>query len=83
VIAGAANNQLANESLHGKMLRDKNILFAPDFLINAGGVINCYREVQHLTETEANGLIENIYTKTLEIFKKSNEEQIPTSGSGN
>lgn len=78
VIAGAANNQLANESLHGKMLRDKNILFAPDFLINAGGVINCYREVQHLTETEANGLIENIYTKTLEIFKKSNEEQIPT-----
>lgn len=78
VIAGAANNQLANESLHGKMLRDKNILFAPDFLINAGGVINCYREVQHLTEQEANGLIENIYTKTLEIFKKSNEEQIPT-----
>lgn len=78
VIAGAANNQLANEVIHGKMLLDKNILFAPDFLINAGGVINCYREVQHLSELEANMLIENIYTKTLEIFKKSSAEKIPT-----
>lgn len=78
VIAGAANNQLADENLHGQMLLDKGIVFAPDFLINAGGVINCYREVQSLSEAEANILIENIYTRTLDIFKKSKAENIPT-----
>jgi leucine dehydrogenase len=44
VIAGAANNQLADEQLHGQMLTERGIIYAPDFLINAGGVINCYRE---------------------------------------
>lgn len=78
VIAGAANNQLADENLHGRMLMDKGIVYAPDFLINAGGVINCYREVHNLSETETNGLIENIYGRTLDIFKKGKAEQIPT-----
>ena len=78
IIAGAANNQLADENLHGRMLLDKGIIYAPDFLINAGGVINCYREVHSLIETESNVLIENIYGRTLEIFKKSKEENIPT-----
>lgn len=78
VIAGAANNQLADENLHGHMLMDKGILYAPDFLINAGGVINCYREVHSLSENETNTLIEGIYQRTLDIFKKSKEEKIPT-----
>ncbi len=78
VIAGAANNQLADENIHGHMLMDKGILFAPDFLINAGGVINCYREVHNLSEEETKAHIENIYQRTLDIFKKSKEEKIPT-----
>jgi leucine dehydrogenase len=78
VIAGAANNQLADENLHGQMLLDKGIIYAPDFLINAGGVINCYREVHSLSAEETNGYIENIYQHTLNIFKKSKEEKIPT-----
>ena len=41
VIAGAANNQLADEIIHGKAVMEKGILYAPDFLINAGGIINC------------------------------------------
>jgi leucine dehydrogenase len=45
VIAGAANNQLANEIKHGQMLKDRGILYAPDFLINAGGIINVYAEI--------------------------------------
>jgi leucine dehydrogenase len=77
VIAGAANNQLADENLHGQMLVDKGIWYAPDFLINAGGVINCYREVHSLSESETSGLIENIYAHTLGIFKKSVDEKIP------
>lgn len=77
IIAGAANNQLSDENLHGQMLLDKGIIYAPDFLINAGGVINCYREVHNLSEAEANTIIENIYTRTLQIFSKSKAEKIP------
>ena len=78
IIAGAANNQLADEKLHGQMLKDRGILYAPDFLINAAGVINCYREVHSLSEAETVALIENIYPRTLEIFKKAKTENIPT-----
>src|SRR5690606_3240216 len=44
LIAGAANNQLKDEERHGYMLRDKGITYAPDFLINAGGLINVFNE---------------------------------------
>ncbi|HLP51132.1 MAG TPA: Glu/Leu/Phe/Val dehydrogenase [Chitinophagales bacterium] len=77
VIAGAANNQLADENLHGRMLMDRGIVYAPDFLINAGGVINCYREVHNLSETETNAITEKIYDHTLDIFAKSKAENIP------
>lgn len=76
IIAGAANNQLADESIHGHQLMDKGILYAPDFLINAGGVINIYRELEHLTVEDTNKLVENIYPRTLEIFKKSKTENL-------
>ncbi|MBL0310589.1 MAG: Glu/Leu/Phe/Val dehydrogenase [Bacteroidetes bacterium] len=78
IIAGAANNQLADENLHGRMLVDKGILFAPDFLINAGGVINCYREVHTLSQKETDAIVENIYPRTLDIFAKAKAEKIPT-----
>src|SRR5690606_22975090 len=39
IVAGAANNQLADENIHGKILQERGILYAPDFLINAGGII--------------------------------------------
>lgn len=78
VIAGAANNQLADEHLHGQMLLDKGIIYAPDFLINAGGVINCYREVVNLTEQETQVYIDEIYNKTLQIFARAKEEKVPT-----
>ncbi len=45
IIAGGANNQLLDEKIHGQKLKDKNILYAPDYLINAGGVINVFFEV--------------------------------------
>ncbi len=78
VVAGAANNQLLDENLHGHMLKDRNILYAPDFLINAAGVINCYREVHSLDEETTLHLIEKIYQRTLDIFKKGKDENIPT-----
>ncbi|REH01932.1 Glu/Leu/Phe/Val family dehydrogenase [Flavobacterium aquicola] len=68
VIAGAANNQLANENTHGLILQERGILYAPDFLINAGGIINVYAEIEHYDKAEAMRRTENIYNTTLEIF---------------
>ncbi|MFD0864140.1 Glu/Leu/Phe/Val dehydrogenase [Sungkyunkwania multivorans] len=68
VIAGAANNQLANEVRHGAMLKDKGIAYAPDFLINAGGIINVYAELEGYGKKEIIQKTENIYNTTLEIF---------------
>lgn len=74
IIAGAANNQLAHEVMHGHQLKDKGIVYAPDFLINGGGVINCYREVQGLSEKETFGLVEKIYDKTVEVLERAKRE---------
>lgn len=68
VIAGAANNQLANENIHGALLQERGILYAPDFLINAGGIINVYAEIAHYDKAEIMRRTENIYNTTLEIF---------------
>lgn len=78
VIAGAANNQLANESVHGKILRERGIAYAPDFLINAGGIINVYGEIVKYAEGEAIRRTENIYNTTLEIFALADSTGITT-----
>lgn len=78
VIAGAANNQLAQEEVHGKILLDKGIVYAPDFLVNAGGIINCYAEVAGFDPKWSMDETEKIYTTTQEILKKSREENIPS-----
>ncbi|RSK40473.1 Glu/Leu/Phe/Val family dehydrogenase [Mangrovimonas spongiae] len=68
VIAGAANNQLANEVKHGQLLQEKGIVYAPDFLINAGGIINVYAELEGYNKAEIMRKTENIYNTTLEIL---------------
>lgn len=79
VVAGSANNQLADEHVHGQMLLEKGILYAPDFLINAGGLINVYSELKGYDRKKAMEQAEKIYSTTLEIFKKAREEKIPTA----
>lgn len=78
VIAGAANNQLANEEIHGQILKDKGILYAPDFLINAGGIINVYGEIAGYDIAEAMKRTENIYNTTLEIFDFADSKGLTT-----
>lgn len=78
VIAGAANNQLAVEGIHGKLLKDKGIAYAPDFLINAGGIINVYGEIVGYGKEEAFRRTENIFNTTLDIFKYADEKNITT-----
>ena len=74
VVAGAANNQLADEEVHGKMLMEKGIVYAPDFLINAGGLINVYSEFTGYNRDQALTQTEKIYDVTLAILRKSKEE---------
>ena len=76
VVAGAANNQLGIEAKHGKMLIDRGIVYAPDFLINAGGLINVYSELSGYGKDEAMRRTANIRNTTLEILKKAEAENI-------
>lgn len=78
IISGAANNQLQSEAIHGKRVMEKGIIYAPDFALNAGGVINCYSEVANLSSEWALNKADDIYTTITEIVKRSKSESIPT-----
>ena len=79
IIAGSANNQLADENLHGQMLLEKGIIYAPDYLINAGGMISSYSEMSGYSRKRTLQLAENIYEVTRGVLKKSQAENIPTN----
>jgi leucine dehydrogenase len=78
IIAGAANNQLEHEDEHGNMIKDKGMVYAPDFLINAGGLINVYSEHTGYKREIAMSETEKIYETTLQILKKAHAENIHT-----
>ena len=78
VIAGAANNQLAIDTIHGKALLDKGIIYAPDYALNAGGVISCYSEVKGLPHEWVMQKTEDIYHTIERIIKRSKDENIST-----
>ena len=71
-------NQLENENIHSKLISEKGIIYAPDFLINAGGLINVYSELKGYNRDNALEKTRNIYDTTLEIFYKSEKEGITT-----
>ena len=83
IIAGSANNQLEDENVHGQMLLDKGILFAPDYVINAGGIINCYSELMGFSKKRTMQLTENIYEATRNVLKLSKAEGIATIQAAN
>ena len=76
IIAGAANNQLADEQKHGQLLKKRGIVYAPDFVINAGGIINVYAELDHYGRADIMRKTENIFDTTLEILQMSDREGI-------
>jgi leucine dehydrogenase len=78
IISGAANNQLAIEEKHGLEVMNRGIIYAPDYTINAGGVINCFSEVEGLSSEWAHTKAEEIYTTILNIIHRSKEANIPT-----
>jgi len=78
VIAGAANNQLANEVTHGRAVMEKGILYAPDFLVNAGGIINCAWDLKGYNRQAALRQTEAIYDTLLGTLKAGTHQGIPT-----
>ncbi|HLK96337.1 MAG TPA: Glu/Leu/Phe/Val dehydrogenase dimerization domain-containing protein [Hymenobacter sp.] len=74
VIAGCANNQLKNENVHGPALVERGIVYAPDFLINAGGLINVYSEVVGGSRQTAFTQTEKIYDFTTQVLTKAEQE---------
>lgn len=78
IICGAANNQLADESKHGKIVMEKGILYAPDYVVNAGGLINVYSEVAGFGTDYAMKQAENIFATTAGILALAKKENIPT-----
>ena len=60
----------------GKILKERGIVYAPDFLINAGGIINVYAELEKYDKKEILKKTENIYNTTLEILTKADKEEM-------
>ena len=79
IVAGAANNQLANEERDGVALHEREILYAPDFVINAGGLINVYNELAgQYNQERALRMTRGIYLNLMRVFEISRTEALPT-----
>lgn len=78
IVNGAANNQL-KEDRHGQALKDAGILYSPDYLINAGGLMNVSIEFEGWNDNKSRRMIDTIYNTTLAIFKISDEQNIPVN----
>lgn len=77
VIAGSANNQLANPK-HDQMVKDMGILYAPDYVINAGGVIHVCSEAADMSLEETDKRVRDIYNTLDKLFARAKEEDRPT-----
>ncbi len=80
VVAGCANNQLA-ESRHGQALFDNGVLYAPDYVINAGGIINVSFELepQGWSHEQSAAKVAEIYDTLISIYQRSDETATPTN----
>src|SRR5258705_525132 len=77
IVAGGANNQLAEER-HGDQLEAKEITYAPDYVINAGGLVNVNAELEGWTMERARNKAGEIYDTILMVFDIANEESMPS-----
>ncbi len=78
IIAGAANNQLENDGIGEELMR-RGVIYAPDYVINAGGLINVSEELEGYSRERALRLTRNIYFSTLDIFEVAKAEGIPSN----
>lgn len=74
-VVGSANNQLASEA-DADLLAERGILYAPDFVVNAGGLINVYDELNGYSKSRALHRVDSIYDATARIFETAEAENI-------
>ena len=78
IICGAANNQLANDAI-GDELEKRGILYAPDYAVNAGGVMNVSLEIDGYNRERAMRMMRTIYLNVGRIFQIAKRDGVPTS----
>ena len=83
VVAGAANNQLANEVEDGARLAKAGILYAPDFVVNAGGLMNCANELDRTPQERALSQAEGVYGILKSVLSYAKEHDVPTYQAAN
>ena len=83
IIAGAANNVLEEESVHGPQLMDKGIIYAPDYVINAGGLINVSSELEGYNYERAHNQAARIYDVILDILHYADQNNIHSHQAAN
>jgi valine dehydrogenase (NAD+) len=76
VVCGAANNQLAHPGIE-KLLEERGIRYAPDYVVNSGGLIQVADEIEGYSEPRARAKAAGIYDTTLRIFSLAAEEGVP------
>lgn len=78
IIAGSANNQLAHRK-YGRILHERDILYAPDFMVNAGGLINAAMVYDFQDAELADQQIDKLYGNTLNLFERAAKENLSTT----
>ena len=83
IVAGSANNVLAVEEIHAPALKERGILYAPDYVINAGGLINVANELEGYNRDRATNPVSCIYDIVMDIFRIAETEGITTQKAAN
>lgn len=83
IVAGSANNQIDNEEIDGPNLYDRGIIYAPDYVINAGGLINVANELEGYNQERAHEQASRIYDVIMNILHYSETHKVPTYEASN
>lgn len=78
IISGTANNVLLDEERDSKLIKEKGILYAPDFIVNAGGIINVFYEIIGYDRDLVIKDLDGIYNRLLNIFETADKLNITT-----
>lgn len=81
-IVGSANNQLLDEE-HGRILQKKGILYAPDYIVNSGGLIQVADELYGANKERVLAKTKQIYDALVEVYKQSNRQKVSTMEAAN
>ena len=83
IIAGGANNQLDRETEDGEALAERGVIYAPDYVINAGGLINVYSELRHYPAEKAMADAANIFDTVKRVINKARQDGTTTAAASN